>query len=75
MSITGKSLGALLLGVSLASFASLASAQPNEGAVPTPSAHAQITEHRAAALKKCTSGVKFASDAYVTCMENEGENP
>jgi hypothetical protein len=30
---------------------------------------------RMAAIKKCTDGIKFDSDLYVTCMSKEGEAP
>ena len=30
---------------------------------------------RMAALKKCTDGIKFASDRYVKCMASQGESP
>jgi hypothetical protein len=35
----------------------------------------QLSAHRIEALKKCTDGMKFASDRYVNCMTREGENP
>jgi hypothetical protein len=35
----------------------------------------QLSEHRKAALQKCTDGIKFASDRYVACMTREGEAP
>jgi hypothetical protein len=75
MSILNKSRVALLTGVSLVAFASQALAQPDVSVVPTPDVHPKISEHRKAALKLCTSGIQFASDAYVACMEQEGENP
>jgi hypothetical protein len=35
-----------------------------------------ILKHtRAAALKKCTDGIRFASDHYVACMSKLGEAP
>jgi hypothetical protein len=34
-----------------------------------------LHHHRIAALTKCTDGIKFASDRYITCMLKEGENP
>jgi hypothetical protein len=34
-----------------------------------------LSHHREAAVTKCTDGIKFASDKYVTCMLAEGEVP
>ena len=34
-----------------------------------------LNHKRMAALKKCTSAHKFASDHYVACMSKEGEAP
>jgi hypothetical protein len=34
-----------------------------------------LNHNRAAALKKCTEGHKFASDHYVACMSKLGEAP
>jgi hypothetical protein len=34
-----------------------------------------LSARRMAALKKCTSGISFESDAYVACMSREGEAP
>jgi hypothetical protein len=34
-----------------------------------------VSKHRIAAVKKCTDGIKFDSDAYVACMSKEGEAP
>jgi hypothetical protein len=34
-----------------------------------------LNHTRAAALKKCTAGLKFASDRYVACMSKLGEAP
>jgi hypothetical protein len=42
---------------------------------PPPGPNTMLTPHRMAALKKCTDGIKFESDAYVSCMTREGENP
>jgi hypothetical protein len=44
-----------------------------ETAVATP---AQATNaKRAAAIKKCTDGLKFDFDRYVACMSKQGESP
>lgn len=34
-----------------------------------------LNHTRAAALKKCTDRIRFASDHYVTCMSKLGEAP
>jgi hypothetical protein len=34
-----------------------------------------LNARRMAAIKKCTDGIKFDSDAYVTCMSKQGESP
>ena len=34
-----------------------------------------LSHGRVAALKKCTDGIRFASDHYVACMSKEGEAP
>jgi hypothetical protein len=34
-----------------------------------------LNQHRMAALKKCTNGIKFDSDRYVACMSKAGEAP
>jgi hypothetical protein len=34
-----------------------------------------LNHTRAAALKKCTDGIRFASARYVTCMSKQGEAP
>jgi hypothetical protein len=66
---------ALAVGLS-AVFASQVSAQPDVNVTKPLTGHgAPLTEHRQAALKKCTDGIKFSSDRYVTCMTSEGENP
>jgi hypothetical protein len=75
MAVTIRSLAALLLGVSVAGFAAQAYAQPDVPKESLPATRAQISEHRAEALKRCTLGVQFASDTYVQCMLQEGENP
>jgi hypothetical protein len=67
-----KSSAALLIGASVAAFASPAFAIDTQPPPPNPT---KITEHRAAALEKCTSGIRFASDHYVACMEQENEAP
>ena len=65
---------AITVGLSAASFASQASAQPDVQPAPTgPSG--RLSAHRIAALKKCTDGIRFASDKYVNCMTSEGESP
>ena len=76
MSVTNKSLAALLIGISVAAFASQASAQPDVNAPAPLTGHGpQLSEHRKAALMKCTDGIKFESDRYVDCMTREGEAP
>jgi hypothetical protein len=57
-------------------FASQALAQPDVNPPPPLTGHgSQIGEHRRAALKMCTDGIKFDSDRYVTCMTKQGEEP
>ena len=73
MRVTNTFLAALI-GISAAAFASQVSAQVDTQKGP-PGPSTQITEHRAAALKTCTDGIKFASDRYVACMLREGESP
>jgi hypothetical protein len=73
--MTGKSFATLLIGVTVAAFASQASAQPDVPATAHLSGHARISAHRRAALEKCTSGIKFSSRRYVACMMGEGETP
>jgi hypothetical protein len=76
MGVTNKSLVVLLVGISVAAFASQASAQPDVKPPPPLTGHGpQLSEHRKAALMKCTDGIKFASDRYVGCMTKEGEAP
>ena len=74
MRVTNAFPVALLMGISAITFASQVSAQVDTQKAP-PGPPTQITEHRAAALKICTDGIKFASDHYVQCMLQEGENP
>jgi hypothetical protein len=76
MRVINKSLVALLIGASAASYAVQASAQPDVNPPPPLTGHGpQLTEHRKAALMKCTDGIKFASDRYVNCMTAAGEAP
>ena len=76
MRSTKKSLIVLLIGASVAAFASQALAQPDVNPPPPLTGHGpQLSEHRKAALQKCTDGVKFASDRYVACMTAAGETP
>ena len=76
MGVTNKSLVALLIGISFAAFASQALAQPNVNPPPPLTGQGPpLTDHRKAALMKCTSGIKFASDRYVNCMTKMGEAP
>jgi hypothetical protein len=76
MSVTNKPLVALLIGASVAAFASQAFAQPAGPPPPSFTGHGpQLSEHRKAALQKCTDGIRFASDSYVACMTKEGEEP
>jgi hypothetical protein len=57
-------------------FASQALAQPNVNPPPPLTGNGPpLSDHRKAALKKCTDGIKFASDRYVACMTKEGEAP
>jgi hypothetical protein len=42
---------------------------------PGPAPNSAISAHRMAALKKCTDGIAFESDRYVSCMTAQGENP
>jgi hypothetical protein len=71
-----KSLVALLIGASAALYAVQASAQPDVNPPPPLTGHGpQLTDHRKAALMKCTDGIKFASDRYVSCMTAAGEAP
>jgi hypothetical protein len=65
---------ALASGLSVALLASQVLAQPDTQRAP-PGPNGMLTPHRMAALKKCTDGIKFESDAYVSCMTQEGENP
>jgi hypothetical protein len=59
-----------------AAFASQALAQPNVNPPPPLTGHGPpISEHRRAALKTCTDGIKFDSDRYVACMTKAGEAP
>jgi hypothetical protein len=75
MSVTNKSLAALLIGVSVFAFASKSFAQPDVPARPKLSGHARISEARKAALEACTSGIKFDSDTYVACMIKHHQAP
>jgi hypothetical protein len=76
MGVTNKSLVALLIGISVAAFASQASAQD------------QISAHRATAIEKCTQEAnaeygpsgdtsmrRFNHDLYAACMADQGEAP
>jgi hypothetical protein len=59
-----------------AAFASQALAQPDVNPPPPLTGHGPpLTDHRKAALKKCTDRIPFASDHYVACMTKEGETP
>jgi hypothetical protein len=64
-------------GVALAAaFASQALAQPDVNPPPPLTDHGPaLSEHRKAALMKCTDRTPFASDRYVNCMTREGEAP
>jgi hypothetical protein len=76
MSVSNKSLVALFIGISVAAFASQASAQPDVNPTPFLTSHGpQLGDHRNAALQKCTDGIEFGSDRYVACMTEEGEAP
>jgi hypothetical protein len=76
MRVTNKSLVALLIGISVAAFASQASAQSD------------ISGHRVAAIEKCTQEAnaeygssgdtsmrRFNHDLYAACMADQGEAP
>jgi hypothetical protein len=66
---------AVIVGLS-AAFASQAIAQPDVNVTkPLTGKGPALSEHRRAALAKCTDMVKFASDNYVACMTKEGEAP
>jgi len=76
MSVTNTSLAALLIGASVATFASQVLAQPDVNPPPPLTGHGPaLSEHRKAALMKCTDRTPFASDRYVACMTGEGEVP
>ena len=64
-------------GVGLAAaFASQALAQPDVNPPPPLTGHGPaLSEHRKAALMKCTDRTPFAFDRYVACMTQEGETP
>jgi hypothetical protein len=65
----------LAIGLS-AAFASQALAQPNVNPPPPLTGQGPpLSDHRKAALMKCTNGIKFASDRYVNCMTRMGEAP
>ena len=68
-----KHIAALLMTTAVTAFASQALAQVDTQ--PRPAVRTSISEHRAAALKKCTDNITFASDRYVACMQSEGEEP
>ena len=34
-----------------------------------------LNSKRMAAVKKCTDGIKFDSDRYISCMSKEGQSP
>ena len=74
MRLTNVFIAAMLIGISAATFASSVSAQVDTQRGP-PGPTTTLSEHRAAALKLCTDGIKFASDRYVACMLREGEAP
>jgi hypothetical protein len=76
MGVTNKSFVALLIGISVGAFVSQALAQPDVNPPPPLTGHGPtIGEHRRAALKVCTDGIKFDSDRYVACMTKMGEAP
>jgi hypothetical protein len=67
---------ALTVGFCASALASQALAQPDVNPPPPLTGHGPaLSQHRQAALKKCTDGVSFASDRYVACMTREGEAP
>jgi hypothetical protein len=72
---TNRLIVTLALGLS-AAFASQALAQPDVNPPPPLTGHGPaLSEHRKAALKMCTDGIKFSSDRYVDCMTRAGETP
>jgi len=76
MGVTNKSVVGLLIGISVAAFASRGLAQPDVNPPPPLTGHGpQLSEHRKATLQKCTDGIKFASDRYVACRTAAGEAP
>jgi hypothetical protein len=75
MSSANRLVVALAVGLS-AAFASQALAQPDVNPPPPLTGHGPaLSEHRRAALMKCTNGIQFDSDRYVDCMTREGEAP
>jgi hypothetical protein len=67
---------AVVVVLSAFAFASQALAQPNVNPPPPLTGHGPaLSDHRKAALKKCTDRIKFSSDRYVACMTKEGEAP
>jgi hypothetical protein len=75
MLIANRLVVALGVGLS-AAFASQALAQPDVNPPPPLTGHGPaLTEHRKAALQKCTDRIPFASDRYVSCMTRENESP
>jgi hypothetical protein len=75
MRVVDKLLIVLLTGFSVAAFVSQGSAQPDTQLPPRAQTGSALSAHREAALRKCTDGVRFASDRYVACMTAEGEEP
>ena len=75
MLITNRLVVAFGVGLS-AAFASQALAQPDVNPPPPLTGHGPaLSEHRKAALMRCTDRTPFASDRYVACMTKEGEAP
>lgn len=75
MLIANRLIVAFGVGLS-AAFASQALAQPDVNPPPPLTGHGPaLSDHRKAALKKCTDRIKFSSDRYVACMTKEGEAP
>jgi hypothetical protein len=75
MLIANRLVVAIGVGLS-AAFVSQALAQPDVNSPPPLTGHGPaLSEHRKAALQRCTDRIPFASDRYVACMTSEGEAP
>jgi hypothetical protein len=75
MLIANRLVVAFGIGLS-AAFAAQALAQPDVNPPAPLTGHGPaLSDHRKAALKKCTDRMPFASDRYVACMTQEDEAP